>query len=251
MSQLTTSLAPLDHTEKGLQQAWAELGRVGGWFDGASRVAIAEAARAAVHCDFCHDRKAALSPYAVAGEHAEAETAGGANAAKLPAALIDAVHRIATDPGRLSQAWHDALLDAGLVSEELVEATAVVGLVRISDSLSRALGQPIRKLPAAEKGEPKRRAVAGTTLERGWVPMVDPKKAEGLVAAMYQGVESAAGFVFNVARALTSVPEALRDFFAAFFPNYSTHGPVREGGLNRTQVELLASTTSAWNDCFY
>lgn len=254
MAATPDSIAPLEHTEGGLQQAWSEIGRAGGWFSGASRIAIAEAARQAVDCVFCHKRKAALSPYEVRGEHAAgaaAETSRENQAPELPAALLDAVHRIATDPGRLSQAWHDELIAAGVVSEELVEATSIVGLVRISDSLSRALGQPIRELPAAEAGEPKKQKASGTTLERGWVPMVDPEKAEGLVAMMYERVEAGSGFVFNVARALTSVPEALRDFFSAFFPNYAVSGPVADGGLNRTQVELLASTTSAWNDCFY
>jgi hypothetical protein len=81
--------------------------------------------------------------------------------------------------------------------------------------------------------------------------MVEPESAEGMLKLMYDELVSGVGFVFNVARALTSVPEAVRDFFTAFLPNYGTHGPVRPGGLDRPQVELLASSTSAWNDCFY
>jgi hypothetical protein len=81
--------------------------------------------------------------------------------------------------------------------------------------------------------------------------MVEPESAEGMLKLMYDELVAGAGFVFNVARALTSVPEAVRDFFSAFLPNYSTHGQVRSGGLDRIQVELLASSTSAWNDCFY
>jgi alkylhydroperoxidase family enzyme len=242
------AIAPLEHTQAGLGQAWSELGRAGGWFSGVIRVAIANAAREAVDCGFCHERKAALSPRAVQGEHSVTRSLG---AAELPSALVDAIHRIATDPGRLSWSWHDELIAAGIAEEELVEATSIVGIVRIADSLSRALGQPIRKLPPSAPGEPKRRILSGTTRERGWVPMVAPEKAEGFVATMYEGLQESTGFVFNVARALTSVPEALRDFLGAFFPNYTVSGPVAKGGLNRTQVELLASTTSAWNDCFY
>jgi len=81
--------------------------------------------------------------------------------------------------------------------------------------------------------------------------MIKPNHAEGFVKIMYEQVEDAAGFVFNVVRALTAVPEALRDFFGAFLPNYSTHGPVRPGELSRSQVELLATSTSAYNECFY
>jgi hypothetical protein len=108
-----------------------------------------------------------------------------------------------------------------------------------------------RPLPPAHEGDPHRQTVTGTKIERAWVPMVEPGSAEGMLKLMYDNLQTNVGFVFNVARSLTAVPEAVRDFFSAFLPNYSTHGPVRAGGLNRTQVELLASSTSAWNDCFY
>ncbi len=237
-------LSPGEHTKAGLDQAWAQLGQAGGWFDGQERIAIAAQARAARQCRFCTDRKAALSPYAVEGNHDESET-GLSNLA------IDTIHRIATDPGRLSERWYGELADAGMSPEELVEITSIVGVVTIADTLARALSQPEPPLPTRGDGEPHRQSVAGMTVERGWVPMVEPESAEGMLKLMYDELLSGAGFVFNVARALTSVPEAVRDFFSAFLPNYSTHGPVRPGGLDRTQVELLASSTSAWNDCFY
>ena len=37
------SLEPADHTTKGLEAAFAELGRAGGWFSGKQRIAIARA----------------------------------------------------------------------------------------------------------------------------------------------------------------------------------------------------------------
>jgi hypothetical protein len=120
--------------------------------------------------------------------------------------------------------------------------------------MSRALSLDARALPDASgtaADQPHRTVQNGLTLERGWAPRVEPDSAEGRTKVMYESVLAAAGFVFNVARSLSSVPEAIRDFFAAFFPNYSTHGAPRPGGLNRTQLELLASTTSAYNDCFY
>jgi hypothetical protein len=141
--------------------------------------------------------------------------------------------------------------DAGICPEELVEITSIIGVVTIADTLARALSQPERAFPTANPGEPHRQTVSGTKVERAWVPMVEPGSAEGMLKRMYDELETSVGFVFNVARSLTAVPEAVRDFFSAFLPNYSTHGPVASGGLNRTQVELLASSTSAWNDCFY
>jgi hypothetical protein len=169
----------------------------------------------------------------------------------LSAAASAAIHRIATDPGRLSRNWWENARASGLAAEELVEITSIVGVTTIADTLARALSIPLRPLPQPRPGSPERQPVRGATLERSWAPMVEPEAAEGPIKALYDVVESAAGFVFNVARALSSVPLACQDFFAAFFPNYSTHGPPRPGGLNRVQVEMLASTTSAYNDCFY
>lgn len=241
---MPVSLRPAAHTQAGLDTSWQALGQAGGWFSAAERIAIANESRSARDCAHCHARKAALSPYAVGGAHTTSTTS-------LSQPTIEAIHRIATDPGRLSQQWNDELAAAGLLPEELVEITGVIGVVTIADSLSRALSMPERAVPEAGEGLPHRTRVAGTVLERGWVPMVDPDRAEGFVKVMYEQVQAAAGFVFNVARALTSVSEALRDFFGAFLPNYSTHGPVRPGGLSRSQVELLAASTSAYNDCFY
>jgi len=140
---------------------------------------------------------------------------------------------------------------AGILPEELVEIISIIGVITIADTLARAYSLPERLLPDPDEGQPARQQVKGTSLERGWVPMIKPNHAEGFVKIMYEQVEDAAGFVFNVVRALTAVPEALRDFFGAFLPNYSTHGPVRPGELSRSQVELLATSTSAYNECFY
>src|SRR6185503_14810631 len=87
-------------------RAWHVLGRPGNWWTGAERIAIAAATRAALACALCRERKAALSPYTIAGLH---------DGPQEPSALaIDAVHRITTDPGRLTRRWFDDLRAAGL-----------------------------------------------------------------------------------------------------------------------------------------
>jgi len=243
---MPTALAPADHTTAGIAQSWDNLSRAGGWFTAEERLSIAAAAREAKDCAFCIERKAALSPNSANGTHTN-------TSAPLNSAQLDTIHRITTDPGRLSQTWYDAALAGGLEPEEIVEITSIVGLITIADTNARALGNERLALPAsaADAGAPHRKRVHGLSTEGGWSPMVTPDAAEGMTKTLYEGVQAQAGFVFNVARALSSVPEAIRDFFGAFFPNYSTHGDVRAGGLTRPQVELLASTTSAYNDCFY
>jgi alkylhydroperoxidase family enzyme len=239
----TVQLEAQAHTREGLDQAWATLAAPGGWFTGAERVALAAEVRTARGCALCAERKAALSPYSVGGEHP--------GAAGLSSSVLEAAHRISTDPGRLSQRWYQQTLDSGLRPEEVVEITGIAGVVTIADTLAAALGNPLRPLPGPRPGEPARALVPGTEVSGGWVPMVHPDRAEGPVKDMYAMVRGSAGFVFNVARALTAVPVALVGFFRAFSPNYNTHGEVPDGGLIRPQVELLAATTSALNDCFY
>ena len=242
---MSAALIPAPHTQASLDTAWAAIGEPGGWLSARERIAVAAEARGASTCSLCAERKAALSPFSVDGEHDAAEPG-------LRDALRRAVHAIASDPGRLSERWYDAACAEGLEPEEIVEATAVIGVVTAADTYARAIDADARPLPdVTNDAVPARRRLSGTTLERGWVPMVDPDSAEGFVKTLYDGIQTNAGFVFNVSRSLTSVPEAAQHFFGVMFVNYSTHGEVREGGLTRMQVELLASTTSAHNDCFY
>src|ERR1051326_2830352 len=78
-------------------RAWRSLSVAGTWWTGAERVAIAREVRAARRCAWCAERKAALSPYASSGKHD--------SATDLRPAIVDAVHRVVTDPGRLSRRW--------------------------------------------------------------------------------------------------------------------------------------------------
>jgi len=236
-------LEPWSATRAGLDEAWATLGRPGDWWSAAERRQLATQARAARSCRLCEQRRASLSPYSVEGSHAASHG--------LSAAVVDAVHRIVTDPGRLSEQWFDEVVSTGVEPAAVSEIAGLIGVVVIGDTLAAGLGQPERWLPDAEPGEPARELPVGLRVEGGWVPMVHPESAEGQTRIIYEMVQHAAGFVFNVVRALTASPVAARGFFGAFAPNYMTHGPVPAGGLTRPQVELLASSTSALNDCFY
>ena len=51
------------------QKLWQKLAEPGTWWTGAERVAIAAEVRKAWTCTLCTDRKSALSPSAVDGEH--------------------------------------------------------------------------------------------------------------------------------------------------------------------------------------
>jgi len=161
------------------------------------------------------------------------------------------VHRIVTDPGRLSSTWYEALLDDGMMPEQLVEIAGILGILTIGDTLATAVGSVPSPLPTAEDGDPSRERPPGLELGGGWVPMVHPDKAEGAIKFAYESVAQAAGFVFNVARALTAVPAEWGGFMGSFLINYDTHGAPEPGALTRPQMELLAASTSAANECFY
>jgi hypothetical protein len=123
--------------------AWAHIAASGTWLSGAERVAVAEETRRARRCGLCRERKAALSPFAVDGEHD--------HSGALPAPMIDAVHRVTTDASRLSRAWYSSLLADGLSAEQYVEAVWVPVMdVRKASREQRALlGTPpgVPKVP--------------------------------------------------------------------------------------------------------
>ena len=95
------------------RRAWERIASPGSWWSGTERVALAAEVRAAARCALCAERKAALSPFAVQGEH-DCEAA-------LPAAAVDLVHRLTTDPGRLSRQWYDDTIAAGLTPDKVAE----------------------------------------------------------------------------------------------------------------------------------
>src|SRR5713226_245549 len=92
---------------------WKRLAAPGSWWTGAERVAIAAEVRQARHCALCQARQAALTPAAVEGHHD--------HLGALPNTAVDVIHRVVTDPGRLSQKWFTETLAAGLSAEQYVE----------------------------------------------------------------------------------------------------------------------------------
>lgn len=140
-----------------LRQAHADIldhiASPGTWWTAAERVALAEESRHGLECALCKERKAALSPNAVQGDH---DTLGA-----LPQNVVEVVHRIRTDPGRLSRAWFDEVIAGGLSQEQYVEIVGVVTLIAGVDYFARALGVPRGELPSARDGEPSRHRPSG------------------------------------------------------------------------------------------
>jgi hypothetical protein len=223
------------------RKAWERLAGPGAWWSGAERVAIAAEVRAARHCAVCSERKAALSPHARSRQHAAS--------AGLPAAAVDAVHRVAVDPGRLTRAWYEKTLAAGLSEGHYVELIGVVVTVVNLDALHRGLGVAPEPLPDPRAGEPLRERPPAVR-EAAWVPWLamDSPQARELFAGRPR--------VPNVARALSLVPEAVQQLAelsdAHYLPIDEVIDPrARVPALTRAQMELVAGRVSALNQCFY
>ena len=188
------------------ERAWNRIARAGAWFDGKTRLAIAAETRHAANCALCARRKESVSPYGIAGQH---DTLGA-----LPERLVEQIHRIVTDPGRLTRGWFDSLMASGTPDTEYVETVGVVATVVAIDTFCRAIGVPLHPLPAPQNGAPHQRRPR-TARQRGeaWVAMIHPKDLEGeLDSAEEQSLASYWGGVpANIRRALSLVPEEMRE----------------------------------------
>ena len=162
------------------RRAWTRLAAPGEWWTGAVRVAIAAETRAATDCALCKDRRAALSPRAVTGTHTAATD--------LPEVLIEVIHRVRTDSGRLTRQVYDEALAGGLGDAEYVETIGVMATVIAIDTFCDAMELPRHALPVPVPGEPRRRRPAGAKEGLAWVPTVAPEDLTEAEAGMYDGL---------------------------------------------------------------
>ncbi len=215
----------------------------GTWWTGGERVAIAAEARGAAGCALCQERRKSLSPGAVQGRHDDPHV--------LPENVVDAVHRIRSDPARLSRSWFDGVIAGGLEVTQYVELVSVTSLMAGLDYFARALGVEPLPLPASRPGEPSRRRPAGAKEGGAWVPLIDPADAAGPEADLYGGSD----FVPNIVRALSLVPDEVRvlrrSTDAHYVPVAQIPDPTYHRALARPQMELVAARVSALNQCFY
>jgi len=233
------------------ERAWNRIARAGAWFDGKTRLAIAAETRHAANCALCARRKESVSPYGIAGQH---DTLGA-----LPERLVEQIHRIVTDPGRLTRGWFDSLMASGTPDTEYVETVGVVATVVAIDTFCRAIGVPLHPLPAPQNGAPHQRRPR-TARQRGeaWVAMIHPKDLEGeLDSAEEQSLASYWGGVpANIRRALSLVPEEAYEWFRLVEVQYLPGKAMRDfaneyRAITHAQIELVAGRVSVLNQCFY
>ena len=223
--------------------ALEEIAAPGTWLDGPTRVAIAHEALAAHECERCREGREALSPNSVEGPHA--------NRGALPATLVDVVHRVTTDPGRLSHAWMHRVLDSGVTDAEYVETVGVVSRILSMDAFARAVGLDGLKVPVGADGDPTRKRPAAAAIDDAWVPMIRESDATGELGELYAGEPYFPG----VGRCLSLVPaevHAVRALMCVqYYDFHRVVNPHNHRTLFRMQEQLIAARVSALLECYY
>jgi hypothetical protein len=226
-------------------RTWEKLARPGTWLTGAERIAIAAEARNALDCRLCQERKDALSPQAVQGEHD--------HLGQLSDLEVEQIHRIRTDPGRLSRSWFQGLADNGMVEERYVETVGVIANVVAVDTFTKGLGLDPWPLPAPQLGEPTRQRPAAASRKLAWVHTLAPQDAIGTADEdLYAGRPTAA----HIYQAMSLVPSAVKGFFDLVVNQYLPPQAMMDfdneyRAINHAQIELVAGRVSALNQCVY
>lgn len=226
------------------REIWEKIRKPGCWWRGADRIAFVQEARNARSCEACAQRRAAISPNADCGPHNRTT--------HLTDVIVDVVHRITTDPARLSKGWLDGINAEGVTAEQYVELLGVVVAAISIDAFHRALGLPLEPLPAPKRGDPSGYRPPGAASAEAWVPTVQWEHLGEREADLYPGRRPG-----NVISAMSLVPDSVRmlhrlsDVHYMPLENHRTPNDNAGRAISRSQIELLAGRVSALSDCFY
>jgi hypothetical protein len=226
------------------RRGWDHIGLPGTWWSGADRVAVAAETRNAVNCRLCRERKEALSPAAVSGSH---DSLG-----ELPENVVEVVHRVRTDPARLTRSWFESCIQSGLTPEQYVETASVVVHVVSVDTFARGIGISPLPLPSPASGAPTEKRPNGAKPGPAWVPWIEAADLTEAEPEIYPRGRPPA----NIHKAMSLVPSEVKSFFDLCEHQYLGALEMRDFGqefraITHTQIELLAGRVSALNRCFY
>lgn len=215
-----------------------QLADPGTWGTGATRLAVAQAARQA-----CYD----------AGSQEEPEDAGPKSDVELSDVAREMIRKLAVSPKDFLEDTYEDARNGGLSDEEYVEIVGIVSRVCNLDVFARGIGVPLRPLPPARDGQPSRARPQVATKEMAWVPTV-PNLPEGGAEAEELYGENYTPYIF---RSLSLVPDEFRRHVELENVQYLPMGSIlvkdyqHHEGFTRSQVELIAGRVSALNECFY
>ena len=129
--------------------------------------------------------------------------------------MVDLVHRMVTDPARLTRQWFDGVIAGGLSDEEYVEVVSVVAHVVAIDTFARGLGITPYPIPEPRQGVPSRRRPSGVKDNGSWVATIVAGDHGPEEADLFEGGGSS-----NIWCALSLVPDEMRSFFDVINSQY-------------------------------
>jgi len=165
---------------------------------------------------------------------------------------VEVVHRVRTDPARLTRRWFDSLIESGLTPEQYVEIVSVVAHVVAVNTFARGVWISPLPLPCPARSAPTRRRPSGAKPGAAWVPWIEPEDLARAEADIYPRGRAPA----NIHKAMSLVPAEVKSFFDLCEHQYLGALEMRDFGreyraITHAQIELLAARVSALNRCFY
>jgi hypothetical protein len=201
---------------------WRHLAAPGAYWSGRERVAMARAARNAWSCPRC------AAPGSTALRHLDEEG--------LSPEVIDTVHRLTTDPGRVTRQVCQDFLARGHEPGHYAELVAVTAMAASSQVFCHALGVAPHAHPEPLAGDATGERAQCEDVETAWVPLARTRDP-------------------NILRALSLVPSDKRQVFDLAAVQYVPTDRFLEldfrRSIDRAQMELVAARVSALNQCFY
>ncbi len=160
------------------------------------------------------------------------------------------MHRTVSDPARLTRAWYQRMLAAGVSEGEYVEIVSMIAHTTALDTFAHALGIAKPALPEPKSGAPSRYHPKEARQHEHWVPTI---------AWDEHGPSEADYFVGNpsgIRMAMTLVPDETRSFFDLCIHQYLPGPAMFDFGreyraISHAQIEFLAGRISAINRCTY
>jgi hypothetical protein len=169
----------------------------------------------------------------------------------LPETVVEVIHRISTDAGRVTERWVQACLESGITDAEYVEIVGLVATITALDTFSKAMDVPRRPLPEALPGEPSRRRPKGAKKTIAWVPTMSPQDLQPGDPDPF----SRYGAV-HIQQALSLVPDSVIGFFDLDVALYLQQDAIRDfateyRAISHAQLEFIAAKASSINSCYY
>ena len=170
----------------------------------------------------------------------------------LPQGAVEAIHRIMTDPARLTEKWLLEYVLTSITEDQYVELLGIVAKAVTLDVFSDAVGAGKFPIPEAALGPASNIRPAGAKRNLAWVSTVAPEDASEPEKTMYPGGWKAP----NIRRAMSLVPEEVVDYFDLCDEHYIPTKYIWDfdkqiRAITNVQIELVSSRVSILNGCFY